>query len=168
MEQARSQVLARARAGSDAGLKAALALVTQLVPEQGFADLMDHLASQRARLASLLALGPAGAEAKLRAALGLKPGETAASILEAACRDQAFDGPGLRRAAAMMLASQSKDDKEHGAWLAGWLEHQPRRAQGFDEYCRVFFTQKGTKRQRFMTKSLADASPDLASAMEAE
>src|SRR5208282_6913352 len=35
-------------------------------------------------------------------------------------------------------------------------------------YCRVFFTQKGTKRQRFMTKSLADASPDLASAMEAE
>jgi ATP-dependent helicase/nuclease subunit A len=168
MEQARSQVLARARAGSDAGLKSALALVTQLVPEQGFADLMDHLASQRARLASLLALGPAGMESKLRAALGLKPGETAASILEAACRDQAFDGPSLKRAAAMMLASQSKDDKEHGAWLAEWLEHRARRAQGFDEYCQVFFTQKGTKRQRFMTKSLADASPDLALAMEAE
>ncbi len=168
MEQARSHVLARARAGRDSGLKAALELVTQLVHEAGFADLMNHLASQRARLASLLALGPEAAEAKLRATLGLKPGETASSILEAACRDDAFDGPKLKRAATLLQASKAVSDRKAGARLALWLGHPKLRPAEFDEYGQVFFTQKWEKRQRFMTKPVAEASPDLAAALEAE
>ncbi|HXP13013.1 MAG TPA: UvrD-helicase domain-containing protein [Stellaceae bacterium] len=168
MEQARSHVLADARAGQDAGLKSALSLVTQLVHEADFADLMDHLASQRARLASLLALGPAGVETRLRETLGLKPGETAASILAAACRDQAFDGLKLKRAAALLSASAASTDKKAGARLALWLGHPKLREAEFDEYGQAFFTQKWEKRQSFMTRKLADAAPDLLQAMEVE
>ena len=168
MEQARTHVLARARAGGDAGLKAALSLVTRLVPEQGFAELMDHLASERARLAALLAQGPDAAEAKLRATLGLKPFETALSILEAACRDQAFDGPSLKRAAALLLASSSATDKKAGSRLDLWLAHPKLRPAEFDEYGQAFFTQKWEKRQSFMTRKLAAAAPDLVQAMETE
>jgi len=168
MEQARAHVLARARAGRDGDLKAALARVTQLVPEEGFAELMDALAPERARLADVLARGPAAAESRLRAALGLKPSETAASVLKAACRDGAFDGPRLRRAAAALSASAAVSDQKAGARLALWLEHPKLREAEFDEYGQAFFTKKGERRQRLMTKKLEDAVPELAAAMDAE
>ncbi|HXM85651.1 MAG TPA: UvrD-helicase domain-containing protein, partial [Stellaceae bacterium] len=168
MEQARSHVLARARAGRDGDLKAALARVTQLVPEEGFAELMDALAPERARLADVLASGPAAAEARLRAVLGLKPSETAQSVLKAACRDGAFDGPRLRRAAAALTASSAISDQKAGSRLALWLGHPKLREAEFDEYGLAFFTQKGDRRQRLMTKKLEDAVPELAAAMDAE
>ena len=168
MEQARSHVLAKARAGRDRALKDALDLVTQLVPEQGFAELMAALSQARARLEPLLALGPAGVEAKLRASLHLRPGENSGSILKSACRDEDFDGAKLKRAASMMLASASVNDRKAGARLDLWLAHPKLRASEFDDYCQAFFTQKGERRQNFVTRKLADAAPDLVQALEWE
>jgi ATP-dependent helicase/nuclease subunit A len=168
MEQARSHVLEQARAGSEAKLKSALDRVTQLVPEQGFAELMDWLASERARLESLLALSPEALASKLRSVLGLRPGETSESVLASACREDDFDGAGLRRAAAAMRAGKAKTDREHGMALAAWLENPARREKLFDGYCAVFFTREGARRQRFLAKALADALPDLAASLETE
>ena len=101
---------------------------------------MAHLASQRARLASLLALGPAGMESKLRAALGLKPGGDRRLHSEAACRDQAFDGRSLKRAAAMMLAGQSRTTRSTALGWPSGSDTGRAAPQGFDHMAGVFLT----------------------------
>ncbi|HLO78954.1 MAG TPA: UvrD-helicase domain-containing protein, partial [Magnetospirillum sp.] len=75
LEEAKEEVLTRARDGADAELAAALAEVTNRVHETAFPDLMGELASERGRLRRLLDAhgGVGGVIAAVRARLGLEP-----------------------------------------------------------------------------------------------
>jgi len=168
MEQARTHVLDAARAGRDTALKAALAQVTRLVNEDGFAELMTTLAQERSRLAAMLTGGPDAAASRLRQVVGVAAGETAESILAAACRDDAFDGPALRAAATHLAAADGPNDRKTGKRLADWLGRPDRRIAGFDDYAGAYFTQEGDRRQRLASVGFYKESPELGAALERE
>ncbi|HWI28838.1 MAG TPA: double-strand break repair helicase AddA [Stellaceae bacterium] len=168
LADAREAVLSTARTGGDAALQAALAEVTRHVPEQGFDTLMTGLALERAQLARALDGGVERFSADLREALGVAPGTSEESILAAAGAPGRFDEPGLRRAAALMLESGTRD-QECGERIADWLAAPPDlRAETFDDYLPAFFTQKGERRVDLMTKKLAAKAPEAAAALAAE
>ena len=159
MEQARAEVLESARAGGGAALKDALDTVTQLVSEQGFAELIEALARERARLARVRDGGIDAFEIKLRHRLGLKPGETAEAVMHEACQHGACDEIALQAAAKILLGSKSVDDQKAGRRLAGWLADPAQREDGFDEYLLAFFTKENLRRVRLVTKAIQENSP---------
>jgi len=165
LEQARAEVLESARAGGGAALKDALDTVTQLVSEQAFAELIQCLAQERARLERVRDSGIDAFETKLRQHLGLKPGETAEGVLREACRHGACDEAALRAAAEILLGSESVRDQKAGQRIADWLADPAERADGFDEYLLVFFTQKNKRRERIVTTGIQETSPDEVAAL---
>lgn len=161
---ARDDVVRAARHGGDPAMAAALAEVTRHLQQDAFSDLMAELAGERGRLRRLIdrAGGLAAAIEGIRARLGVDADEPA--VLAAACADRAFDGKGLRRAAAAMLEG-SKTDREHGRTIADWLAADPAaRAAGFTDYLKAFFA-AGGEGDRF--KKLAYAQT-LAACPDAE
>jgi ATP-dependent helicase/nuclease subunit A len=168
LEAARDGVLNHARTGGDPALAGALAEVVRRIHEVNFADLIAGLLLQRARLGQILANGFEPFAAALRQALDLAVGETAESIIAAACAPHACDEAGLRAAAQAMLASQSVHDRERGAALATWLENGASRVSGFDLYLRAFFTADGPRYKNIVTAVLARQYPGIAISVEAE
>ncbi|HEV2264084.1 MAG TPA: double-strand break repair helicase AddA [Stellaceae bacterium] len=168
MERAVAHVLDRARDGKPKILGAALDTVTQLVGESGFVELIGMLAAERERVAAARAAGDAQFDARLRARLGLRPGETANSIVRQACKDDAFAGDALRHAARILGQSGSSTDTKTSRAVGRWLGRVGGRVYGFDAYCDVFFTQKGDRRTRLATKAAHALDPSIAAALEAE
>ena len=161
---AQDAVLRRARHGEDAALAAALAEVTRHLQQDAFAELMATLAGERGRLHRLIdrAGGLAAVIGNIRARLGVEADD--AAVLAVACAEKAFDGAGLRLAAAAMLEG-SKTDRDHGRGIADWLAAGPAaRAAGFAGYLKAFFTQAGDG-DRFKNLAHADA---LAACPQAE
>src|SRR5690606_21420564 len=91
--EAEAAVLADARAGTRAGLAAALAVVTERVNQEQFRDLMRAALGARSRLSAALAAagGPDGLTATIHAVLCTEPGTSDRDLLRAACADVAFD-----------------------------------------------------------------------------
>jgi ATP-dependent helicase/nuclease subunit A len=166
MAQARVQVLTAARQGHPA-LAGALATVTRLVHEESFAALMQELAQNRPRLEAVMRQGHAAFVEDLRQRLGLKPGETPASILRDACQHGACDEKALKLAVEI-LAGGSTNDRKCADSLARWLADPAQREADFDEYCLAYFTQEGSARKNLPTKALAAANPKLVAALAAE
>ncbi|MGE5477850.1 MAG: double-strand break repair helicase AddA [Bacteroidales bacterium] len=168
LEEAKEEVLTRARAGIDTALAAALAEVTNRVHESAFPELMGELSSERGRLRRLLDAhgGVAGTIAALRARLELADDDTPDGIVARACADDAFDGDGLRHAMAALLGG-SKTDIERGQALDRWLAEPAGRAGGFARYRLAFLTADGGIRKTLCTKKLADI-PGVLSALENE
>jgi ATP-dependent helicase/nuclease subunit A len=155
----------------DPDLAAAIGEVTAKANEEAFAGLMAELARERGRLARLLEAhgGIAGLAKRIDGAFGLAAGESEASIVMQACRDEAFDGAGLARAAEALLTG-SKTDRERGDRIAAWLADPAGRGGGFAAYAAAFLTRngKGDGIQRLMTKALALENPDALAALQAE
>lgn len=168
LDLARDHVLRSARAGEDPDLAAALAVVTREIHEEGFADLLDKLALERARLAPLLTRGFDRFAAALYRLLGLAPGETRASLLAAACAEGACDEASLRAAAQAMSASASVTDRQRGALLADWLADLASREARFAAYLRAFFTLKNERYKNILTASLARKDSRAAASLDAE
>lgn len=168
LEEAKEEVLTRARDGFDGELAAALADVTGRVHETAFPDLMAELSSERGRLKRLLEAhgGQQGVIAAIRARLGLEPDETPDTIVARACDDQSFDGDGLRHAMHALL-NGSKTDAERGQKLDRWLARPAQRAAEFDAYALAFLTADGGIRKTLCTKKLAEM-PGVLSALETE
>ncbi|MGE5548313.1 MAG: double-strand break repair helicase AddA [Solirubrobacterales bacterium] len=160
LEQAKEEVLVRAREQADPALALALSTVSGLVHETAFPELMADLARDRGRLARLLKRED-GCEGAIRAArdrLGLAPGDTAEGILAAACADDAFDVAGCR-AAMTALSSGSAAEAARAAKMAAWLADPAGRAASFAEWRSVFLTNEGTVRAKLCTKTVAAAFP---------
>lgn len=165
MHQARESVLLRARDGGDGPLRHALSVVTGVVGEQAFGELMAEVTGARGRLRRLLDRpgGRSAVVAALRGRLGLGPDETPATILEAACADGAFDRDGLKQVCAALAGGGKKDGDAAAAALA-WLEcaDGAARAAAWDAYCLAWVTKTdGTPKKQFPSKKVADARPDL-------
>ena len=163
----REQVLVSARRGDDPDLGAALTLVAQRLREQGFFDLLEEITGARRRFRDIARNVPA-ALSGMAAKLGVAPGASGDQVVEAACAEDAFDGVGLRRAAEILCRSKAKTDRKYGQVLADWLAAPESRAANFDAYLAVYFTQKGDRRDKLVTKSVAAASPEVPQALERE
>ncbi|HVA35277.1 MAG TPA: double-strand break repair helicase AddA [Stellaceae bacterium] len=161
MGHAVAQVLDRARDGKPKALKSALDAVTQIVGEDGFIELVAKLAVERGRLAVLRRGGDAKFEGRLRERFGLQPGETPDSIVRQACKEAAFDGAALKRAARVLGQSDSSFDQKAGQALGQWLGRVRSRVHGFDEYCAAYFTKEGARRVRLVTKAALALDPAL-------
>ena len=168
MGRAVAQVLDRARDGKPKVLKAALDMVTEIVGEDGFVELIGILARERERVAGVRQAGDAQFDVRLRGRLGLQPEETPQSIVRRACKDDAFAGDALKRAARVLGQSGSSTDADAAHAMSQWLGRVRARPHGFDEYCGVYFTQKGDRRARFPTKAALALDPSIAAVLEGE
>ncbi len=167
---ARAHLLSAARPERDQPLAAALAVMTAVIGEEGFAALLAEVSRERDRFAALIARhgGVEGVVAALRVRLGVADGVTADGVLAAAGADGAFDRDGLAHA-ARVLSNGSRTDVERGARIAAWLgaDHAVRTA-GFGAYGRAFLSQKGEPLQRLITRKSADAYPEAVDALVEE
>ncbi|MGH7008106.1 MAG: double-strand break repair helicase AddA [Stellaceae bacterium] len=168
MERAVAHVLDRARDGKPKVLGAALDAVTQLVGEGRFIELIEMLANERERVAAVRAAGDTQFEARLRTALGLQTRETPGSIIRQACKDDAFAGDALKRAAHVLGQSGSLTDAKASRGIGRWLGRVGGRVLGFDDYCDVFFTQQGDRKVRLATKAALALDPSIAAVLETE
>lgn len=171
MSEARHQVLALGVDGDAPILAEALAEITARVHETRFPALIDALAGKRGDLGHLFTRygGLDGVIAQTRRRLGLEAHDTRQSILDHACGEAAFDGPGLRHMAQAMLGSKSVTDVKLGQAMAQWLAADPpTRGDGLDDYLAVFFTQKGLPRAKVATDVLRRAHPELDAIIEDE
>ncbi len=168
LDQALESMVAEARGGGDAELAAALAVLTARVHESNFADLMSALVAGRGKLKRALAAydGLARTITAMRAALGLKPGETEADIIGGACADDNFNCEALR-AAAGALARGSNTDQTRGKGIAAWLETVTVRSETFEVYAAHFITNDGTVRKSLATKAIA-TQIDVLESLQAE
>lgn len=167
---ARDAVLAAAGLPGGEALAEALERITPLVAEEDFAGLLRALVAERGRLKQLLRhFGDGEAlAAAIAARLGVSLEETPEAILEAACREAAFDGPALRRVVAALSAGR-QSDLDAAERLQGWLAlDEAGRTAAWDDYLAAFFTQKGEPRSRLATKGVIEACPELPAVMEAE
>ena len=170
MLMAREEVLVRAREGRDARLADAVGVLARRLGETGFGELLHRIARARGRFNALEAAsgGLAAVPARLAQRLGIPADMTEARVVAEACADAAFDGAALRRAAETLARAKAKTDRESGQRLGDWLADPARRAERFEEYLLVYFTQQGTPRARLATKPVADAAPDVVEALTAE
>jgi ATP-dependent helicase/nuclease subunit A len=171
LREAQLRLLETARNESHGPLAEALATVTGHIHELGFVELLGALTGERGRLARHLRLA-GGLEAYLAGLarrLGVKPEEDEASWLAALSAEAAFDGPGLRRAAATLIASNAVTDQGTGEGLAAWLATPAAaRPELFDRYLGVFLTGKLEPRKRLATKGACAAMPGLDEILLAE
>ena len=167
---ARARLLAAARGGPGDPLADALARMTALVGETGFADLLRAVSDRRAQFTASLARhgGPAGFVSALRNRLGLAAGVTADGVLAEGSADEAFDGDDLRHAVGI-LAEGSVTDCKRAERIEAWLDADPAaRAAGIEDYRRAFFRQDGGRLKKLATHELGEAHPKALSVLAAE
>jgi ATP-dependent helicase/nuclease subunit A len=177
----RDEVLSRAIGvdGDDDGDDIPQELLSRAVAIAGrsgaerFDALLERLTFERGRVTRALEThgGLNGARAAIFTERGLDPDETEAAVIEAACREEAFDGAALRDALKVMLAGL-KTDKDHAEkYMAPWLGTPERRVELWDAYLRGFLKADGDPYKAFITggalKKVADADAHL-DAMAAE
>ena len=159
-----------ARAQSDDGaLAAAMADISSRIHEMRFPDLMAELAAARGRIADLIARH-GGVDALVAAifdGLGLDQGETPETVIATQCDDDAFDGAGLRRAAAA-LSEGSAADQDRAAAISRWLAADDDRGRLFEAHCHVFLTQRGEVRKSLITKAALASDPEAGDTLAAE
>ena len=171
--EARDRVLLRSIDRDADKLAEAIEHLAGLVDENGFADAMAELDSNRARLQALTDAhgGLDGVIAVGRRALDLDPDDTAASVLAAAAAEKAFDGDGLR-AAAETLSNGSPTDRTRAESLTVWLAADAQaRADGFEAvYMPLYLTKQMQPRAAsgLITKKSAEADPAAAESLSRE
>ena len=161
LARARETVLHRAR--DDDALEGALSSVTRHIHESTFADLMKALSAARGRLKRLLRDHgtPEKAVLAARRQMGLGDRDTAASVIAAACCDDAMDKLGLSVAAAA-LDEGTKTDVARADAIRAWLDtREDDRAPHFNTYAKAFLVSDRDKiRDKLATKKVADVAPD--------
>ena len=171
---AQTAVLARARAGGDADLAAAIDTVALHAGEESFGELMAKLRGLRVRLRRLLKThekdGLAGVIAATCRLLDVDPEETPENVIAAACAEGAFNRAALA-AACRALAGGTDAERARGERVARWLaapKHD--RLAGFDDYKRVFLTAEDQPRAEsgLMTKARREGDPRAFEALLAE
>ncbi len=161
---ARDNVLSSARdsGGSTNTTSQALAIVSQHIREEEFADLMTVLANERGRLKQVL-YGPGGIARAIGAIydlLGADPTADERSLVTAACDDDAFDRIGLECAVQALAEGSEKTDQPRGRTIGSWISAgRQHRLETFEEYARSFLTSKGQPRVQLISRAAQQADP---------
>jgi ATP-dependent helicase/nuclease subunit A len=169
MRAARDLMILVARRGAEPALGEALSEVTARSSEDGLAELVGDMLSERARLEAALA-GAGGLEAlaaRIRALLGVGEGETDVGVIASAVGDAMLDASGLRGAAAALMDG-SKTDVERGEIIAAWFAAPGERVAGYAAYKAAFLTRDGGIRARLATKKVAEGHPGALDCLTAE
>lgn len=166
----RDRLLARAL-DKEGAVDPNLAIIARHVNERDFLTTLTELTKHRNRLHRALGRDGVhleGAIAQLRRLLELRQDENEAAILANACRDEAFDKPGLT-ALAGALARGGKLDQEPAKKISAWLAATPeQRRSALAGYLDAFFTNKGDPRKSPRSKSVAEFFPQAADIVAAE
>lgn len=129
------------------------------------------LCAERLQLNEALArhFGIEGVYTALCRDLGHDPGQRPADILGLACRDAAFNGPGLCAAAAALGRIKGVTATKTSAHLAAWCAApEGSRVGHFADHEHVFFTHEGAPRQKIYPKEIERNQPDIAEILDAE
>lgn len=156
----------------EGALSEALACITRHLGEARFNEVLDALTSKPGRFEEMIAAhgSPLAAADAARALLELAPGETAADVINSACRGEACSEHDLRRAAAA-LAGGTKAEQARAAKMAAWLAADgSARAEMFDMWASVFLTDKSERRSdsNLATQKLERDAPGVLATMHAE
>jgi len=169
LAEAREQVLGLARSAPDSAIGRTVADLAASLAEDSFDALLRDITVERGRIRRIIdhhgGLAPT-IDAVFRH-LGVTPGETVAGLVEQACRDDAFDAPGLRAACAV-LAGSGKTDGERGVALQLWLDTAEHRIHRFEAYRDLFLTKEGQVRKALLGKKAAEKHPAVLDALEKE
>ena len=161
LEAVQLELMGQAQTG-DGTLAASIAHIANLVHETRFPELMAELAAARGRLADLIARH-GGVETLVEAiykALGLDPGETPETLVDAVCNEGSFDATGLRRAVTA-LSGGSSTDQSRAATIDCWLNDPENRQQLVDSYNDAFLTRERAIRKTLITKSALANDPGV-------
>lgn len=162
------ETLLAARLDPQSGLGAATLALSSVLSEDEFANLTNHLVSERGRLALIFDRcgGLAGALDEVYKELDISGFETFDGALAEACADAAFDAAGLRAAVAILLGGQ-KTDIDRAGQMAPWLAADvAERAARFDDWREAFFTKAGAPRAKLATQKATAAAPALLAELE--
>jgi ATP-dependent helicase/nuclease subunit A len=169
-ERSAAEMLREAREAAlvDPAMASDVSEVSVHAQEQGLAKLLAELVRERGRIARLFTDGFDAAEAAIYRVLGVDIEDTRDALLDAACRDSAFDLGGLRAAAAALEAGTGPE-KAKAAMMRLWLDHgASARAKDFAAYCDLFLTQDGNVRARLLTKGAQSALGGALETMQVE
>ncbi len=169
MLAARDRVLASAV--RDPSSKDALQTLTGHLHEDRFADLLRVLLMHRGRLRDVIGDGTTvdAAVAAVYDRLGVAPGTRVEDVIIDACRDDAFDGVALGRAAEALRGGTTKTDQPRGDAIRRWVEAAAvDRAAFFGAYTMQFLTQQEAPRKTLATKAVTEKNPGVADALSAE
>ena len=169
-----AELLAAARArvldAPSAPIAGALDRIAAHLGEEGFAELVATLVRDRSHLRASLHEhgGRSGLAQAVRRHLGVPRDTDRTGLLAAACRDDAFDGDGLRAAVAALSAG-SESDRNRGTAIAAWLDDPVTRTDRYPAYRQAFLTDKRTVRAKLATKAaVAAAAPGAVDALVSE
>jgi len=153
LDRALETCISQARMDRDDDLAAALDVLTARVHEARFADLMQALIASRGKLKRMIGGNLEAAIGRMRSHLGLKPDETEAQLIAAACPDDSFECEALLHAVEA-LSRGAKTDQQRAQGIAAWLADPPRRVENFEAYADQYLT-KGNIRDRLATNAVA-------------
>jgi ATP-dependent helicase/nuclease subunit A len=147
LAEARQSLLIESGRDPVGPLGRALAVLVEYMDERGFADLIQAVVAARRELGATIDAygGPGLLIPRMWRGLGLEPGQTAESILEEACHDDAVDCAALRRA-CVALGQGAPTDQGRAAAIAAWIDAADR-PSGWAGYLNQFLTQKGEPRK---------------------
>ncbi|MGO1119059.1 double-strand break repair helicase AddA [Rhodovibrionaceae bacterium A322] len=161
LHQAQEQVFARAGMGlpGSQDLLEALEIITALVNELDFAEVISAIIRERSQITRLLKdHGSVAAAASILATrLGVDPDDQPGTLILAGCQDWSCDIQGLRETAQALLGGGANDQKA-GSYLAAWTAAEPeQRLDLWPDYLKAFFTASGSRRAKLVTvKTLRD------------
>jgi len=122
LAEARQDVLIEAGRDPGGPFGRALAVLVEYMDERGFAALIQAVLAARRKLGRAIAAhhGIGLLIPRVWRGLGLEPGEDAAAILAAACRDASVDSDALRLACATLMEG-SATDQRRAEGIAAWI-----------------------------------------------
>ena len=171
--EARDELFGQAFSDPRGALAQALEHLAGLVNESDFAGLMREIAGNRAKLHALFQKHGTlqNTIAKLRGLLGIPEHESLDDVIPAACRDDSFDGAGLRQAFEALSQSTGKRDQARSAVLNDWLTEPDKRVAMFnDAYVPQFLTQKmePCAESTLVSKKIIEKNPQILDILRAE
>src|SRR5215471_6926435 len=167
LDRASLGVMLDAAAAPNSDLGRAFATAIAAAADATFRDVVAEAVRQRDTVTGWVrhAGGVDGAVAELAQSLGVSPSDTIARA-----ETDIVDGPilpsSMWRAAASRLASGSANDRKQAERLIAADEKSG--ADRIEDYLAAFFSGDGQPRKSLITRSLADAHPDLARRLREE
>lgn len=146
LADARQSVLIEAGRDPSGALGQALAVLVAYMDDRGFGALLQTVVQARRMLTGTIeAHGGVGLLIpRMWRGLGLEPGMTADAILDEACRDESFDGHGLRLACGTLSGASATDQGRAGK-ISAWLALAAiDRTKSWQTYVSAFLTQAGS------------------------
>ncbi|MCA3245208.1 MAG: double-strand break repair helicase AddA [Azospirillum sp.] len=164
-EATAGELLTRARAAlvADPASAASLRIVASAANEARVFDLIDAVVGEGAKLDALAEAGIEAEIARRRAAFGLGPDDTPASLRAAYVAG--LDMPALRAAIGAMGTQGSDANRTQAAVLSAWLDGDK---DDPEPWLKILLTEKGTPRQKWLVKKFQDSAPEHAAVLFAE